>query len=756
MKTKHKFLYTLCMLVLCVCGFGLVACNTDAKITSFTVDFASNEYTITDGTIKVDYGKDYQSLLEQVTITATFDNQTTKTINAEDAEANGFVITSTLPNQTVTPVGDYTITISNNNLEGEVTIALKVEKVSFNVTFMVDDSEYDQVSVDKGNCATLPTASKQYHTFDGWYDESLEHKFDASTPINSNLTLYAKFTPITYSISYENVNNVSNSNPQTYEVKSGVTLENLANRLDYNFAGWYDEAYENRITEIAVGHTGAVTLYAKWEQKAEFKPFTYTINQDGQTITITGVTAQDKSSITSLTIPSVATKIGNQAFMNCSALASITIPNSVTSIGTEAFRLCRALTQVTLSKNLRSLGNGAFRSCDLLSSISIPNGVTAIGANTFRSCLALETVVLGTGVEYILDGAFVCCPKLKSLTISGEVTSISKGAFKSSLQEISGSVTITANIDLSLSTNQKELKLSNNDFYEATSAKQSNLATFCGQTFKKIDYSVYLTEVTAQSLPTELTKIDFSSPVYLMFAEDAGEDIFRAFKSYLNNFQDGSVSIGINGVKDIPRNAFNYCKALKNVYIGNRVGSIGDGAFYNCSSLESVDFGSSLKTIGYRAFYGCESLTSINIPDNVTTLGNSSFHSCNSLQSVKIGTGVETIETGTFVECLNLTSVVIANAKIIEVQALSACGNLSYIVLGDALEKIWYEAFDGCFKLSKVYYTGTPEQWSEIEGTNYLGEVTVYYQFKGTTTSGVKYWMYNSSGEPTEWSLPQM
>lgn len=757
MKTKRKFLYTACMFILFICGITFVACGNSAKITSYMVKLATSEYTITGDKIVVSYGKDYKLLLKEFEITATFDDQSTKTIQAKDAEEYGFSIKSDFPDAEMTPVGNYIITISNADLENEITINVEVEPKMFDLTLMVDGIEYGKLSVEWGKTAKLPSPDKQYYTFDGWYDANFENEFTSSMPVSSNMTLCAKFTAITYPISYENVNNVSNANPQTYTVATGVTLSNLADRLDYKFVGWFtDSTYETGITEVEVGHTGGLTLYAKWEQKDEFKPFTYSINQDGQTITITGLTAQDKTGITSLTIPSVTTKIGNQAFMSCSELLSITIPDSVTSIGTEAFRACTALTQATLSKNLRSLGNGAFRSCSALASISVPDGVVAIGASTFRYCSALKSVVLGKEIDYILDEAFTYCSKLESLTIGGEITSISSKAFISPLADAERTQTNPQNISLILSVNQKELQLGNNGFYEATTTKHTSQTSFCGSVYKSIEHNVYLSGVTAQDLPTELAKIDFSSPVYLVFAEDAGADIFGAFKNYLNNFQDGSVSIGINGVKDIPENVFNYCKALKNVYIGNRVSSIGSGAFYKCSLLESIDFGSSLKTIGYNAFYGCASLKSINIPNNVTTLGHNSFHSCNSLQTVKIGTGVETIEAGTFVECSNLTSVVIANAKIIKGQALSSCDKLLYIVLGDALKTIEYDAFMWCFNLIEVYYTGTPEQWSEIVGTKYLGEVTVYYQFKDTIASGVNYWIYGDNGEPTKFKLPQV
>lgn len=58
-------------------------------------------------------------------------------------------------------------------------------------------SKAEQVRVEKGGVLSfLPTPEKEGFLFEGWYeDAALSRKFDITTKINSNLTLYAKWKP---------------------------------------------------------------------------------------------------------------------------------------------------------------------------------------------------------------------------------------------------------------------------------------------------------------------------------------------------------------------------------------------------------------------------------------------------------------------------------------------------------------------------------------------------------------------------------
>ena len=135
------------------------------------------------------------------------------------------------------------------------------------------------------------------------------------------------------------------------------------------------------------------------------------------------------SSLTSLTLPSNATKIGESAFYGCSGLTSLTLPSSVTSIGESAFYGCSGLTSLTLPSSVTSIGSSAFYGCSSLTSLTLPSSVTSIGSSAFYGCSGLTSLTLPSSVTEIGAYAFYGCSSLASLTLPSSVTEIGESAF---------------------------------------------------------------------------------------------------------------------------------------------------------------------------------------------------------------------------------------------------------------------------------------------------------------------------------------
>ena len=75
--------------------------------------------------------------------------------------------------------------------------------------------------------------------------------------------------------------------------------------------------------------------------------------------------------MTSVTIPSSVTSLGENCFEYCPKLTSVTIPSSVTSIGSYCFSYCRSLTSITIPESVTSIGKGCFYGCSSLTSIYV-------------------------------------------------------------------------------------------------------------------------------------------------------------------------------------------------------------------------------------------------------------------------------------------------------------------------------------------------------------------------------------------------
>ena len=124
---------------------------------------------------------------------------------------------------------------------------------------------------------------------------------------------------------------------------------------------------------------------------------TYTVNDDGQTVTLT-----DGSSATgSITIPDAIEKgeesypvtgVGDWAFYLCIALENVTFSGNVGSIGDYAFVNCTALETVTFSGNVDSIWNHAFYRCHALENVTFSGNVGNIEGYAFWDCYALKTI----------------------------------------------------------------------------------------------------------------------------------------------------------------------------------------------------------------------------------------------------------------------------------------------------------------------------------------------------------------------------
>lgn len=136
--------------------------------------------------------------------------------------------------------------------------------------------------------------------------------------------------------------------------------------------------------------------------------------------------------ITSVSLPSTLTKIGDYSFSWCTGMTSVSIPSNVVQIGKNAFESCRKLTAVTLPDGVATLGDSAFYDCRQLTSVILGSGITAIGPTVFNQCSSLTNISIPKSVTRIDRYAFADCRSLEKVSIPSSVSSIDSSAFQNS------------------------------------------------------------------------------------------------------------------------------------------------------------------------------------------------------------------------------------------------------------------------------------------------------------------------------------
>ena len=165
----------------------------------------------------------------------------------------------------------------------------------YKVTF-VNDSEISEAQYSHGSTVTQPPVPvKNGYTFLGWYTEGSETAYDFTALVTGDLKLTAEWSAIKYAITYVLNGGANGDNPTDYTIETDMITLNAPSRTGYNFLGWYNaEVGGAKVTEIAKGSTGNLTLHAIWEAKE------YTVSFDsnggtsvaGQTIAHGGKATQ--------------------------------------------------------------------------------------------------------------------------------------------------------------------------------------------------------------------------------------------------------------------------------------------------------------------------------------------------------------------------------------------------------------------------------------------------------------------------------
>ncbi|MBQ9900263.1 MAG: InlB B-repeat-containing protein [Acholeplasmatales bacterium] len=142
-----------------------------------------------------------------------------------------------------------------------------------------------------GQKATEPTApikeadAKNTYTFSGWYtDEDLTEAYSFNTEITGSLTLYAKWNETINEYTVAFVSN-GGTNVQSQSIAYGAKASEpdapskVADaQYTYTFGGWYIDEECTKAYNFELQITGAITLYAKWNESVNYYEISFISN----------------------------------------------------------------------------------------------------------------------------------------------------------------------------------------------------------------------------------------------------------------------------------------------------------------------------------------------------------------------------------------------------------------------------------------------------------------------------------------------
>ena len=232
-------------------------------------------------------------------------------------------------------------------------------------------------------------------------------------------------------------------------IPSSVTK--IGDEAFYDCTGLTSITIPNSVTQIGNGaftntpwiinqpdglvYAGSVAYYYKGDMPAGTS---ITIKEGIQTIR--DYCFYNRGGLTSVTIPSSVTKIGESAFRDCTSLTTViwnaknceafavTEPYGTYSREYHPFEYCYALVNVVIGNDVETIPENFMYECGSLKSIDFGNSVTSIGNYSFYDCTGLTSVTIPGSVTYISSNAFTRCKNLLYVTFEGdELPSFSYG-----------------------------------------------------------------------------------------------------------------------------------------------------------------------------------------------------------------------------------------------------------------------------------------------------------------------------------------
>ena len=561
------------------------------------------------------------------------------------------------------PQLNYVIPSHTHN---DVEVTANYNAKTIHVNFDADGGECDTPSGDyvymSDVSESIPTATKEFYDFAGWYWNDNPVDLTAFNVSEDNATLVAHYTAKSYYIYYHNMVQVTplEELPNSFTYDDPDLRIPFVHKDGYLFCGWkVKDSSDTPDIYYSIPHNTSSDVYLEpvWLE--------YT---DGGTGNVLQDVTRDYpflNSLKNIVIPENIKFINEIVLTSCfralwdvdsepgsvftnvdhlltkksygnnieivyaphgrfeSSVEELTLPGNVDRICKSAFLGC-GVKYINANKNLNYIENEAFRESDL---VEIRNAdLKEIGNYAFTSCKDFNnyTLLHNFNLRSIGDYAFLDCDSLTEVKFTNVLTNIGKESFSySGLRKIIFNVSKTATIGTDI------FKGSND-----------------------------LTEIIGymDTLDVLLEQIDYNKAnikyIQLLGSGELPSELFSGYSSLQTvSFQGATFH-------DLSEKCFYETTSLDQATLPGSMTTIKKKAFYN-SGIKHVYFedASSLRKIEDQAFMN-SGLTSIDLHEaKYLTLGEDVFKNCTDLEEVSLFYDTVDNIPGAFENCLNIRKV---------------------------------------------------------------------------------------------------
>jgi hypothetical protein len=383
------------------------------------------------------------------------------------------------------------------------------------------------------------------------------------------------------------------------------------------------------------------------------------------------------NSLKTFEVPSSVTTMGDEVFWGCGSLESVTIPSSVTSMGYSVFCFCESLTSVEIPSSVVTINSGSlFYGCSLLTSVKLPESLTTIGEYMFRDCSSLTSIELPAALTRVEHSAFEGCTSLTSIKLPSSIRIIGDHTFKncsaltsielpSSLRTIESWAFEACTSLTSIELPELLTTIEYGAFYNCTALSSlvipTTITSIEGEAFANCTSLAVITSLNPTPPSLDGSAFDGCSILSVYVPSDAVE-AYQAAENW-NNFNIVDVATSGEGiVTNFTVDCINYrVTSLKDnrvsVVAGDYSGDIVIPATVTYDEKEFV-----VDKIGYEAFSGCSAVTGITIPSTVTQIDSYAF--CGTaISSISIPNSVNRIGWYALNECPQLKAFTIEDGE---------------------------------------------------------------------------------------------